>query len=85
MKPIVTPRSNMVFKLEGGSEENDLPVEQAYDDDENSVLVSTWELTDDERKRISEGANVELMIWGKGLPPVALAVEEEDTGDEADN
>lgn len=76
MKPVRTSQATTTFVLKGGTKVNDLPVEQA-EEDGRPVLVSTWELTDDERRRISIGKRVVLTIWGIGTPPVALSVEEE--------
>lgn len=79
MKPVRTSWSTTTFVLKGGTEENDLPVEVADDETGHPVLVSMWELTDDERRRISIGKRVVLTVWGIGTPPVALSVEEEST------
>lgn len=75
MKPIRTPTSDVSYKLPGGDESNDLPV-QRYEQDElgGTVLGSTWVPTDEERTRIALGANVELLVWGEGHPPVSIRV-----------
>jgi hypothetical protein len=74
MKPIRTPHTTAVFKLPGGTEENDMPVEQGTDggDEDVPVLRSTWALTDEERRWIADGGMVELVIFGTGHPPVAM-------------
>jgi hypothetical protein len=64
-----THRSNRVFRLPGGTEDNDLWVEEC-EDDGRPVLSSTWEPTPEEREAIANGANIELLIWGKAQPPV---------------
>lgn len=69
MKPRRTHLSNKVYSLIGGNEDNDLWV---YDDGE--YLRSCWVLTDEERKAIAEGCNIELIVWGQGTPPVAMGV-----------
>jgi len=74
MKPIRTAFTNRLFKLEGGTEENDLPVEACEDEAENTILVSTWELSVDERLKIWKGAKVELLVWGTEHPPVAIRI-----------
>lgn len=74
MKPVRTPSSNATFELEGGTRENDLPLERTQVDGE-AVLRSTWELTDEERQAIANGANVRLTTWGVRTPPVELDVE----------
>lgn len=72
MKPRRTHESNKVFVLPGGNEDNDLWVTLAADEDENTVICSTWEPTNEERAAIADGANIELVIWGSGQPPVAM-------------
>ena len=72
MKPRRTPSSNKVFRLVGGTEDNDLWVRQ----DEQGI-ASVWELDDDERAAVALGANIELMVFGAGTPPVSLAVTTE--------
>jgi hypothetical protein len=75
MKPIRTSHTNQVFKLEGGTEENDLPVERYIEEDGSVLLASVWELTDEERKWIAEGGRIRLTVWGTGHPPVAFHVQ----------
>lgn len=72
MKPRRTVESNQVFRLPGGTEDNDLRVRLTVDEDENPVICSVWELTPEERQEIAAGANVELVVWGDGTPPVAM-------------
>lgn len=71
MKPRKTPTSTMVYRLPGGNEDNDLWAER---DAAAGTILSTWELDDDERRRIAEGGTVDLVVWGTGHPPVALAI-----------
>lgn len=81
MLPIPTEHTNVNFVLKGGTKENDLPIEMTFDAGGNSVLVSTWELNDDELKQIMAGGKVRLVIWGRGHPPVSLSVHPvDDTG-----
>jgi hypothetical protein len=75
VKPALTAEVNAIYKLEGGDESNDLPMQKAVTLDGEAVLVSRWELTDEEREAIHNGALVRLVVWGTALPPVALAVE----------
>lgn len=78
MKPVRTPFTNANFKLVGGTDKNDLPIQQDTDENGNAVLMSIWELDDDERSLIAAGARVRLVVWGIGTPPVALDVEDYD-------
>jgi hypothetical protein len=74
MRPRRTHDSNCVFSLEGGTEDNDLWLRKVRDQDGGIVLCSCWVPTDDERAQIAAGANVELIVWGEGHPPVAMRV-----------
>jgi hypothetical protein len=79
MRPRRTHFSNTVFRLEGGNEDNDLWVERS-NSEEGPTIRSVWEPTDDERRRIAEGENIYLVVWGTGTPPVALGVIDEPLG-----
>lgn len=72
MKPRRTVISDKVFRLPGGTEDNDLWVTTYGEDDGGPCIGSTWEPTPEERQAIADGANVELIVWGTGTPPVAL-------------
>lgn len=76
MKPTRTPLTNCVFKLPGGTDENDLPVQVAVDTEQRPVICSVWAPTEEERQAIARGVNIELCIWGDKQPPVSLALEE---------
>jgi hypothetical protein len=67
MKPRRTEISNQVFSLPGGTEDNDLWL---HNDGER--LISCWQLTDEERSAIADGALIELVVWGQGAPPVTI-------------
>lgn len=45
MNPRRTHESNFVFRLEGGTEDNDLWVHRGLDEDQIPVICSVWELT----------------------------------------
>lgn len=79
MKPRRTPHSNQVFRLEGGTEDNDLWVEQTTSE-QGPCIRSVWELTEDERDKVINGGNVYLVVWGTGTPPVAMGVTDEELG-----
>lgn len=79
MRPRRTVESNQVFRLAGGTEDNDLWTRVARDEDGLQVVISTWEPTDEERSAIAAGANIELCVWG-GQPPVSLAVTQVQLG-----
>lgn len=75
-----TYNSNAVFRLVGGTEDNDLWVERAVTTEGDAILQSVWEPTDDERREIAEGANVRLTTWGTGTPPLMVDVTDEPLG-----
>ena len=82
MNPVPNVHTNLTLMLPGGTKENDLPVEVQQDTERGApVMVSVWELTDDERAAIACGAHIRLGIWGKGHPPVSLRVSDKN-GDE---
>jgi hypothetical protein len=74
MKPRRTHFSNQVYRLPGGNEDNDLWVYVDRHEDGSPLVRSCWVPTDEERQAIAEGANVELVVWGLGHPPVAMGV-----------
>jgi hypothetical protein len=80
MKPRRTPESNTVLGLLEGNEDNDLWVTRTVDHVDDPVIRSVWEPTDDERRRIADGENVYLVVWGRLHPPVALGVTDEPLG-----
>lgn len=75
MKSRRTHLSTNVIGLPGGNEDNDLWVFfDEHSKDGSPMIRSTWVPTDEERRRIAEGENVELIVWGLGHPPVAMEV-----------
>jgi hypothetical protein len=74
-KPVVTETTTSVFKLPGGTDENDLPVEHTVSEEGQPILLSTWELDEEERKLVASGSKIQLLLWGQGHPPVAIRVE----------
>lgn len=71
MKPRRTVLSNRVYRLDGGTEDNDLWATYGLEDGDGTI-TSVWEPTDEERRQIAGGANIALTTWGSGTPPVAL-------------
>lgn len=74
LRPRRTHDSNFVFRLEGGTEDNDLWVEVINPGGPGQRFTSTWELTDEQRKMIAAGANIDLHVWSRGHPPVAVTL-----------
>lgn len=76
MRPRRVPTSNQVFRLPGGTEDNDLWVERTLGSDDEPLILSVWELDDDDRAAIAAGGTIELRVWGTGHPPVAITIGE---------
>lgn len=70
MKPRRTHLSNSVFALAGGTEDNDLWTQV---DAAAQTVSSVWVPTDEERRAIAAGQNIELTIYG-GQPPVSMRI-----------
>lgn len=79
MKPSRTHNSNVVFRLPGGNENNDLWGERQTHD-LGDAIRSVWVPTPEERERIANGENIALTIWGYIQPPVAISVTDEPLG-----
>lgn len=80
MKPRRTRFTDRVFRLPGGTEDNDLWVYDLEDNDGNHLICSVWEPSPEERAAIASGENVRLIIWGRGLPPIAMDTTDEPLG-----
>ena len=79
-----THYTTRVFRLPGGTEDNDLWVYDMPDNDGDNVICSVWVPTDEERAAIASGENVRLMIWGYGIPPLAIDTTDEPLGRDPD-
>lgn len=77
MRHIKTNNTDKVFKLEGGTEENDLHVETGVSE-YGPKLTSTWLPDEEDLAMLNAGGGVELVVWGTGHPPVSLAVAEKE-------
>jgi hypothetical protein len=71
LRPRRTHLSTKVWRLVGGTEDNDLWTQIETDDDGVIMIRSTWVPSDKQRQRIADGENIELITWG-AQPPVAL-------------
>jgi hypothetical protein len=80
MRPRRTIYSNFVFRLEGGTEDNDLWCQKDTDSDGDPVLRTTWQPSEEERERIAAGENIELIVWGVRHPAVTLDVTDTPLG-----
>jgi hypothetical protein len=75
-----THNSTRVFRLPGGTEDNDLWVYALADEAGYPIIASVWEPTEAERQAIAGGENIRLLIWGTGIPPVAIDTTDEPLG-----
>lgn len=72
IRPRRTHLTDKVFRLPGGTEDNDLWARITTDERDVPVVCSTFVPTDEQRARIAAGENIELCIWGGGQPPVSV-------------
>jgi hypothetical protein len=73
VKPRRSVLSNVVFRLGGGNEDNDLWIHQDTDADGNPILRSVWVPTEQERIALADpDVNVELIVWGTQHSPVLI-------------
>ena len=75
-----THNTDRVFRLPGGTEDNDLWVYDLTDGHNNHVIASVWEPTKKEREAIANGENIRLLVWGDGIPPFAMDTTDEPLG-----
>ena len=80
MKPRRSIHGEKVYRLPGGNEDNDLWTYEVEDVDGHPVTCSVWVPDSTERQQIAEGANIRLLIWGRGIPPVAMDMTDEALG-----
>ena len=75
-----THNTSRVFRLPGGTEDNDLWVYDIVDGEGNHVIASVWEPSRKERDLIFAGENIRLLVWGDGIPPFAMDLTDEPLG-----
>ena len=80
MKARRTHQTTRVFRLPGGTEDNDLWVYDLTDETGYHVIASVWEPSEEERQKIASGWNVRLFVWGDGIPPFAMDTTDEPLG-----
>lgn len=68
LKPRRTVHSTNCYALEGANEDNSLWVHEDSDSAGSPIFRSTWVLTDEQRKKIAEGSNVEVILWEAQIP-----------------
>jgi hypothetical protein len=80
MRPRRTVRSNFTYVLENGTEDNDLWAERGEDEDGFATIATTWVPTEGERRAIANGANIEVTIWSRSHPAMAVGVSDTPLG-----
>lgn len=79
MRPRRTIHTDRVFVLPGGTDDSDLWTYLVVTDN-GPAIASVWVPTDAERAAIAAGENVRLIVFGTGMPPVALDLTDEPLG-----
>lgn len=80
MKPRRTEFTTRVFRLPGGTEDNDLWVYDIPDEEGHNIIASVWVPSPEEREAIANGWNVRLLSWGTTIPPYAIDITDEKIG-----
>lgn len=80
MKAVETPSTNLILTAPVGDEDFvlDLPVTQYEMETPNGVMdciMSCWELSPDELKRIQETGKIYFHMYGKTHPPMLLTLD----------
>lgn len=79
VRPRRTPTTEVVLSLPDGNEDNDLWVRVGRDGGDWTI-TSVWEIEPADRAAILAGANIELIVFGRGHPPVDMRVTDEQLG-----
>lgn len=72
MKPIKTADTNTTFVAEGCG---DLPAVKAHDENGVNYIISAWEISPEELKKLQETGIIYLSVIGQTLPPVFLTAD----------
>jgi len=72
LKPIKTAETNIVYTLEGCG---DLPAIAAHDENGQNYIITAWEISPEELKKLNETGILYLSFVGTQIPPVALLAE----------
>lgn len=72
LKPIQTDETNITFVAEGCG---DLPATRAFDENGASYIITAWEISPEELKKLQETGIIYLSVIGNGIPPVFLTAD----------
>jgi hypothetical protein len=78
MQPITFPEANFIFNKPSEMTDEqcgDLPVAKLKDPDGVPLIISCWELSEEDKARVAETGSIWLTICGTGMPPVGLQTE----------
>jgi hypothetical protein len=78
MQPITFPESNFTFNKPSDMTDDQcgsLPVVRCNTSDGTPLIISCWELSEEDKAKITETGHIWLTICGTGMPPVSLQSE----------
>lgn len=76
MKPVTFKEANMKFVAPADQPEvGDLPAFVGNDQEGSPVIISKWELSEEEVKQIVKNKLIYLVVAGQGMPPLSMHTE----------
>ncbi len=76
MKPVIFKEANMKFVApEGQPEVGDLPAFVGNNQEGSPVIISKWELSEEEVQQVIKNKSIYLVVSGHGIPPLSLHTE----------
>lgn len=72
MKPVKFKEANTTFIAEGIP---DLPAFVGDNQHSNPVIISKWELSEEEVQQIVKNKSIYLVVAGQGMPPLSMHTE----------
>lgn len=69
-----TKSCNIVFRLEGGDESNNLHGYRGHDTAGNNVCCGVFVPNEEERAAIASGYKIVVAIWGDTVPPMDIVL-----------
>lgn len=78
MQPITFPESNFTFNKPSDMTDEQcrsLPVVKCNAPDGTPLIISCWQLSEEDKLKIAETGQIWLTICGTGMPPVGLQTE----------
>lgn len=76
MKPVEFKEANMIFKApENQPQVGNLPAFVGNNQEGSPIIISKWELSEEEIKHIVENKSIFVVVSGHGMPPISLHTE----------